>query len=233
MEQLFTPSAAEPVHNPHSSSSPLEEAQRGEDSHSALAATGNVSSKSFYSILLYYPAPLVQCLSGVGLPGTAACSLHEYPEVQKKGTLVQVLMTLFSMKREPEICFRRTHQNRMEAGTGPQWALLGFCPEPLDGWNLTMAPAEARPPFPAGAGLGLWVFYPVHRQPDPGVSAQNIYYTSLKPTNAAPAPGGSPDTPRGWNRSTTHIFPQSRDVTRNGGSRSVSTDHRAIPSGTL
>lgn len=136
------------------------------------------------------------------------------------------------MEREPEIWFRRTHQNRMEAGTGTQWALLGFCLEPPPGWNLTTYLLKPRPPFPTGAGLGLWVFYPVHRQPDPGVSAQNIYYTSLKPTNAVPAPRGSPDTPRGsWDRSTTHIFPHSRDVTRNGGSRS--RDHRAIPSGTL
>lgn len=84
-----------PLHNPLSSSSnPLEEAQGGEDSPSALAAAGNVSSKYSYSILLYYPVPLVLCLSGVGLPGTTGCSFCDYPEVQKKGTLVQVLIKM-------------------------------------------------------------------------------------------------------------------------------------------
>lgn len=94
MEQLcFTPSAAVSVHNPHSSSSnPLEEAQGGEDSHSALAAAGNVSSKYFYTILLSHPVPLVPQCSGV--TWNYSLLLHEYPEVQKKGTMVQVLIKM-------------------------------------------------------------------------------------------------------------------------------------------
>ena len=37
-------------------------------------------------------------------------------------------------------------------------------------------------------------FFFFNRQQDQGVFAQQVYYTSLKPTNAATLPGGSPDT---------------------------------------
>lgn len=120
------------------------------------------------------------------LPITTGCYFHELPEEQKKGTLIPVLIIVTDF-----LCSNR--DSEMDGGW--HWHTVvtpGILPGTSCWMKFNHPPAEAQAPFPSRAGLG---WFPGHRKPDPGVSAQNIYYTGLKPTNAAPAPGGSPGTP--------------------------------------
>lgn len=45
----------------------------------------------------------------------------------------------------------------------------------------------------ASQQVGVWSLFSFKQQ-DQGVFAQQVYYTNVKPTNAATLPGGSPDT---------------------------------------
>lgn len=46
----------------------------------------------------------------------------------------------------------------------------------------------------ASQEAGVWRDFFFYRQQDQDVFAQQVYYTTLKPTSAATLPGGSPDT---------------------------------------